>query len=185
MNLNKSKCSVTTNRINSCKIYISSQLSSGFTLVELLITLAVFAIAITIALPNFKVMVSNNRIVSQINNFNGAIAQARSEAIKTGRNVSIVATNPANWANGWDIILPSNANQILSHVDAFSGNTILTSNAAIPAIQFSYDGRINIISNIVFTLCNTIRVKPEDNAGKSLTVTPTGVTYLDSNFNCP
>ncbi|MFV2061031.1 MAG: GspH/FimT family pseudopilin [Gammaproteobacteria bacterium] len=164
---------------------VRKKFNSGFTMVELLVALAVSAIAVSLALPNFKNMVSNNRIVSQINNFNGAIALARSEAIKRGRGVTIIPINPANWANGWNIVLPSNANQILSHVDAFSGNTVLATNVATPVLQFSDDGRINTINNIQFTLCNSVRVNIDDKAGKALTVTPTGVTYLDSNFVCP
>jgi type IV fimbrial biogenesis protein FimT len=161
-----------------------SKIISGFTIVELLITLAVLSITISIALPNFKTFVANNRIVSQINYFNGAIAQARSESIKIGRRVSMVPVNPNNWANGWDIVLPSNGNEILSHSDAFSGNTILAPGNATPVIQFSDDGRINTLNNIVFTLCNKTRVKADDKAGRELTITPTGVTYLDSKFKC-
>lgn len=163
----------------------SKKSTTGFTIVELLIALAVFAIVISIAIPNFQSMVSSNRIVSQINNFNGAIALARSEAIKLGRSVSIIPLNPVNWANGWDIILPSNANQILSHVDAFSGSTVLASNVVIPAIQFNYNGRINTLNNIVFTLCHSVITTQQEKSGKALTVSPTGVTYLNSRFTCP
>lgn len=158
--------------------------NSGFTLIELLVALTVFAVAINIAVPNFKNMVVNNRFVSQINNFNGAISYARSEAIKQGRNVSIIPTNTGNWANGWDIIMPGNSNQILSHVDAFSGNTVLVPNSIVSVIQFTDDGRINTANNIVFTLCNSVR-NIQQKVGKELTVSPTGITYLDSRYTCP
>jgi len=157
----------------------------GFTLVELLITLSVFAIVISLATPKFQSMVSNNQIVTQINNFNGAISFARSEAIKRGQTVSMVATTAANWANGWDIVLPNNANKVIRHIDAFSGNTVLTATVLLPMIQFSYEGRVNTINDIVFTLCNSVASSALDKKGKLLTISPTGITYLDSRYICP
>jgi len=176
--------------MNLRQFYVTSsnnkKLSSGFTLIELLVTVSVVGIVTALAMPRFQSMVANNRFVSQINNFNGAIALARSEAIKHGRPVSIIPTTNTNWADGWDIVLPgANANQILSHVDAFNGNTILASNVTIPAIQFTDDGRINTINNIVFTLCNVTRNNPKDKEGKELTLSSTGITYLNSRYICP
>jgi type IV fimbrial biogenesis protein FimT len=84
----------------------------GFTLIELLVTLAVAAILMTIAVPNFQDMVRRNRLASETNNLVSALAIARSEAIKRGRAVTVCKTsNPdasspacstgANWENGW------------------------------------------------------------------------------------
>lgn len=39
----------------------------GFTLIELLVTLAVAAILLTVAVPNFQMFVVNNRMASQAN----------------------------------------------------------------------------------------------------------------------
>jgi len=180
---------ILNNKYSCCSIQINKNTiksTLGFTIVELLVAMAVFAVAINFAIPNFKAMVSSNRIVSQINNFNGAIAFARSEAIKQGQGVSIVPVDVNNWANGWNIILPGNANQLLGSMDAFNGNTVLDSdNNALVAIQFTDDGRITNPVNIVFTLCNSVVKSDQDRAGKQLTLSATGITYLDSRFSCP
>ena len=52
----------------------------GFTLIELMITLAVAAILITAALPSFNEFIKNNRLTTQANNFIATLNLARSEA---------------------------------------------------------------------------------------------------------
>ena len=57
---------------------------NGFTLIELLIVIGIAAILVSIAVPNFSQMVSQQRVKAAATNFKIAIALARSEARKTG-----------------------------------------------------------------------------------------------------
>ncbi len=79
--------------------------NSGFTLAELLITMAIAVILLTIAAPNFSNMVADNRLTSATNEFVSAIALARNVAITRKRNTYITALSPTNtneWgAGGW------------------------------------------------------------------------------------
>ena len=61
----------------------------GFTLVELVVALAVAAILITMAYPSFRDSVKNNRQVSVNNASVGALHYARSEAVKRGHWVTL------------------------------------------------------------------------------------------------
>jgi type IV fimbrial biogenesis protein FimT len=61
----------------------------GFTLVELMITIAVASIMLGIAVPSFRTMMISNRLTTQANDIVSAINLARSEAIKRNRSVSL------------------------------------------------------------------------------------------------
>ena len=89
----------------------------GLTLIELMVTLAVAIILVTVGMPLFTGMVANNRATTQTNALVSAIKLARSEAVKRGTNVSIAAVS-SDWANGWTVFVDANSD---GNVDAGEG----------------------------------------------------------------
>jgi type IV fimbrial biogenesis protein FimT len=63
--------------------------AAGFTLLELLITMSVATILLTIAIPSFQYVTNSNRIAGEVNGLLGDLQFARSEAIKEGQYVSV------------------------------------------------------------------------------------------------
>jgi len=61
----------------------------GVTLVELAIVIAVLAVTVTVAVPGFGRMVSENRVIAQSNKFLSTLHLARSEAIRRGQRVTV------------------------------------------------------------------------------------------------
>ncbi|MGH8284757.1 MAG: GspH/FimT family pseudopilin [Steroidobacteraceae bacterium] len=73
----------------------------GFTLTELLTTLAVVAIVLSAGVPGFRDFISDNRRTAQTNYMLSALARARSEAMRTARLVSVCpSTDGASCADG-------------------------------------------------------------------------------------
>lgn len=59
----------------------------GFTLIELMVTIAVAAILLAVAVPSFRHLIISNRLTTAANNVVTAVTLARSEAIKRNANV--------------------------------------------------------------------------------------------------
>ena len=76
---------------------------AGFTLVELLVVIAVLVILATVGIPNFGPTVANGRATAAANDLLGALQLARSEAVRLNEPVDLIPEDPNNWALGWTI----------------------------------------------------------------------------------
>jgi type IV fimbrial biogenesis protein FimT len=74
---------------------------SGFTLVELMVVIAVLAILATIAIPGFQGIVAQNRATSAANELQATLQFARSAAIAQSRQVTVRPTAGGDWGGGW------------------------------------------------------------------------------------
>jgi type IV fimbrial biogenesis protein FimT len=146
---------------------------SGFTLVELMITLALVAILATVGVPSFIDFIANNRVIVQTNELVGALNLARSEAVKRGARVTVCrrATDTScgdTWNNGWLVFVDAGA---AGSVD--TGDEVLrvwgATNSAVSlvstqnAVQFQ---NLGLTTNTTFTLtptpCHGPRVRSVD-----------------------
>lgn len=88
----------------------SWQIQQGFTLVELMVTIAVMAILLMIAVPSFNDATLGSKLGSYANNLVAGAHLARSEAIKRNRAVTLcVSSNGTDcatggWEQGWIVL---------------------------------------------------------------------------------
>ena len=142
----------------------------GFTLIELMIAVFLSAIVLTFAVPSFRSIVQDNRLVTQINNLTTDLSLARSEAVKRGRRVTVcsgaVAANgdgcasPADWAGGWSAFVDVDGDGTLdtadgdlalrSHVPLEGGLTLDYSGAN----RITFDARGATTNIGTFALCD-------------------------------
>jgi type IV fimbrial biogenesis protein FimT len=96
---------------------------TGFTLIELVITIALFGILVVWAVPNVRTFIKNARISSVTSDLTGDIAVTRQEAQRRGVAMQICASADGlacasgaaiDWLNGW-IIKTATSGQVVKY----------------------------------------------------------------------
>ncbi|PKO39027.1 MAG: hypothetical protein CVU33_06565 [Betaproteobacteria bacterium HGW-Betaproteobacteria-6] len=108
---------------------------SGLTLVELMVTLAVLAILLSIAVPSFQSAIATSQLTSSTNDLIATLAQARMEALRQGKRVTVcISSNgtqcatSGTWQQGWITFTDTTRSGTTANVD--NGEAILHSNGA-------------------------------------------------------
>jgi type IV fimbrial biogenesis protein FimT len=113
--------------------------NAGFTLIELVVTIVVAGILLTVAVPAFRGMILGNRLMTLTHETARAINLARSEAIKRGMRVSMCPSadgascaTDGRWEQGWIQFADPNGSG-----DFDAGDTLLR-------VREAYGGRTTV-----------------------------------------
>ena len=116
---------------------------SGFTIYELMITMLIIGIILTIGIPNLSEFTQNSRLTSTSNDLHSSFQLARSEAARAKSNITICASvnslDPAaacggTFNDGWIIFVDTNGdlvrdageNILRAHPPVADGVTVTT-----------------------------------------------------------
>jgi len=87
------------NQANSC---FSDNNHYGFTIIELMITVALAAVLLAIGIPSLTTLVRNNTLATQTNTILSSIHYARSQTITKNTNITIQPiVSGTDWTQGW------------------------------------------------------------------------------------
>jgi len=135
------------NRMSGVAINQMMKHLKGFTIIELMLTLAVLGVVLAIAVPSFGNMTTNNRMASELNEFVASLHFARSEAVKRGLDVRLctstdgVNCNPANdWTQGWIVRVDGPNTVIKVHAALGGGDSLIGDGNTGDAIRFDRNG---------------------------------------------
>lgn len=152
----------------------------GFTVIELLVTLAVVAVLIAIASPTLRTTIQNNRIVTLTNDLMSDVNYARTEAIKRTKDTqtaglcmsaSGTACDGATWQGG-RIVFVTDAGvlTVLRAREAMANNTLTTVTVPNPLIFNRRGFPVGVAAGASFRLCDD-RGPAQ---GRSIQISPTG-----------
>ena len=103
--------------------------SRGFSLLEMMITLTIIAISLTIALPSFSRSILQSSAVASLNDLVASLNGARFEALKRGARVQVIANKGNRWDGGWQVVLANDATHPLSQNMPSSTRSIALGNS--------------------------------------------------------
>jgi type IV fimbrial biogenesis protein FimT len=121
------------------------RLGSGFTVLELMVTLAIGAILAAIAAPGLSSYANENRLRSASSQLLSDINFARLEAIKRNSRVLVCARNAAgtgcstanDWANGWLVCYDGNGDDVCDPTTPTDPNPLKVAGAASATLQLT------------------------------------------------
>jgi type IV fimbrial biogenesis protein FimT len=173
----------------------------GFTLIELMITLLIATILLTVGIPSFNELIKNSRMTTSTNKFVTAANLARSEAIKRGVRVTIcksndgaTCTNANNWDQGWIVFTDENNNAaynnatetLLRVANGLGNNLILTGNAnVVNYISYVASGQSQLTGGAFQAGTVSLCDDRTGNFGRDMVLNRTGRLSLNTGVACP
>ena len=164
-------------------LFSGSNHCTGFTLVELLSTIAIVSVVLGLGAPLFKATLTTNRLSTSINAMAGTLAYTRSEAVKRNQHVVLCkslegtqCTRQGDWRHGWLVYVDMNRNRSLDDNEPILGTHSLAVNIQVDYRAFGsrhylvYRPSGMTRTNGTFTFCDPNY--PE--TAKALIITKTG-----------
>ena len=142
------------------------QKSKGFTLLELMVTLTIFLVLVSVGLPQMSSWISANQMDSRVSSIAGMLRSARSEALTRNNTVTLATGgNSQDWANSITMYTDtSGGNNPFNSAEGdveiriidlttdqvtINGNTV-----AGEYISFSSNGRLDGTGDAIIEVCN-------------------------------
>lgn len=172
------------------------QKQQGFTLVEILIAMAIFGIIAAIALPSFKSSVNNSQVRSTSNELFGFLRFARSKAMQTGTTVVVTTlgnngqpgtagnTGMVAWLeNGTNLVFNAGSDTELRRI-RYEGDLNFKITPNLSAISFAGSGFLSNLPAGNAQLEIEVCIDQAGVTNKTITILQSGIAALNDGGSC-
>ena len=159
----------------------------AFTLLELMVTVAVAAILMAIAVPSFVDIVRGVRASANVSALTTALSVARAEAV---RHNSVACVTSGDWSAGWSVMVDANGDddcddagdtvaRVFGALASGSSLSVTAGGAAVASVNFDGVGARRGASDFVIAYRSTTGVCTV-RRDRNLTVGATGRTRIEA-----
>ena len=173
-------------RAPRCPIIASVSRQAGFTIIELIITVAVAGVVLGIGVPSFVAVIQSNRTATETNKIVTAFNLARAEAVGRGLAISVLPLTAGEWSDGWQVGIDMNgdgdfadggAETTIQVYDAVIKNTLAS---AAASLRFQSTGAAVAAAQFILTPAEC----RDNNPPRQITVGLSGIIDVDE-LACP
>lgn len=162
--------------------------AAGLTLIELMVTLSVVVVMAAMAAPSLSDFMDNQQVAATKTGLSGAVALARSEAVKRSQPVLLqpIGQGPDGneYVNGWEVVVDEDGNGQAGANEARVRRAAQVQDRLRTAgprrLVFLPSGALSGGVAAAFRLCR----EAGSSAGYSLTVAPSGVADVQAISDC-
>jgi len=152
---------------------------SGFTLVEMLVTIAILAIVLLIGIPSFNSIIKSSNMSANSSDLMSALNYARIESVKRGTSVELDPKDGSSWIDGlvvWcdeDDDGSMDSDEVLRYWDSFSSGSSIVSSNGVTSFTFAASGEVD--QNDTLTLCDD----RTGETGRNISILSSGAIYSE------
>ncbi|MDQ6681260.1 MAG: GspH/FimT family pseudopilin [Pseudomonadota bacterium] len=169
----------------------TSSRSHGFTLIEMMTSLAVLAILLAIVPPSLAAFVSTSRVRAAQSELVSSLMLARSEAAKRGKSVLVTALAPTSgneFSAGWTVWVDEDdsgtrnaGDTVVRQFPNLSAGVVLSTIGNVTEVSFAPTGFLTTASAVTFKICG----KNDPGKGYTAALQPMGLTDVSDRATCP
>lgn len=131
----------------------------GFTLIELIVVMAVLVVLMVVAVPSFVTFQRNAQLTSAANGLLAAINTARGEAMKRNLSAFIVPNTGTDWNSGWKVFVSR---------PGFSTSTGTYTAASVTAASSTYTDGQDLLLQSVDAAPGYLSISTSDSSGTAV-----------------
>lgn len=175
----------------------------GMTLIELMVTIAILVVLLSVAAPSFQSMIASSSLRTASNELSTSLAQARSDAIRRGKRVTVCksangtqCTTTGDWGQGWIIFNDDDHSGTNANVDTSGGVTetitftvpaqtggIVIKSSSLNYVSFAADGQPKSMNGAGYfgtiRICSTSDSIANDDRSRDLKLSRTGRSVIE------